>query len=453
MNKLISTIVLACFLFNTAFSDLAFGLAAPSRLCDINGLQANRMAKLEFELERLLRIDAGYPNSLDESMVRKSLNKPKTVHEKTIFVPAEMTFSDTGTPVTNGRLCVKCKIKEDPAKKDPAVETYYAAVSLSYNEDLKGFPIYMYTAQDVKGTYKNDFVKLLNELPTRKPHQDAAIKGYVAHERSSVEGETELTQEEIKELTAIANLIVTSVTVRSSRQERKKARLQLSSSGYEAKVSRVIKAIKSVLLHGNGIGIIEKQLSNQEKFIYCEVSKKLKKALPLSHESRRLETTLEMVSHAAQPSKQPLKSNINIEKRVQKMPDYHSELSPNQQVFINNIAEDYPILRNVLAGVRLGKILRLDGANIIKYLCPNLDLGYIETLLWRAREPLMMVDNNLSQSRRDKTTKPADKNAVIVVEPTELDVMIMVDLAIEALERYLKDESSDPENQKLMLRM
>ncbi len=171
INKVVSTLILVCFLFNTAVSDLAFGLATPSGLNDIVGIQHKDMGRIKLALEEQLvaLVHPGLPVNIGTF---QTILKEQTVKEKTIFQPADMQFFFHETKLTNAGLCVMCRVNDKYG-----LRTYYATFSLQKDEN-DGFPISIYTEEQYKGTA--GFTK---GTPQIKAEDSKAIERYVNHEK------------------------------------------------------------------------------------------------------------------------------------------------------------------------------------------------------------------------------------------------------------------------------
>ena len=170
-NKIVSMLILACFLCNTVASDLAFGLATPSGLNDIVGIQHKDMGRIKLALEEQLvaLVHPGLPVNIGTF---QTILKEQNVKEKTIFQPADMQFFFHETKLTNAGLCVMVRLKDKYE-----LRTYYATFSLQKDED-GGFPINVYTEEQYKGTDG-----LTKGTPHIKAEDAKAIDGYVQHEK------------------------------------------------------------------------------------------------------------------------------------------------------------------------------------------------------------------------------------------------------------------------------
>ena len=145
MNRMISTIVLTCFLFNTAFSDLAFGLAAPLATSDIVGIEYKDIARIKIALETQL-MAVRHPIDPRGERVFWALGD-KRFKENTIFQPADIQFFFSETKLTTDGLMVKCRVKDNYG-----LRTYYTAFLLERDKD-GGFPMWVYTEKQYKDAY------------------------------------------------------------------------------------------------------------------------------------------------------------------------------------------------------------------------------------------------------------------------------------------------------------
>lgn len=145
VNKIVSAIILICFLLNIAVSDLAFGLATPSALDDMVGIQHKDMGRIKLALEEQLvaLVHPGLSVNIDTF---QTILKEQNFKEKTIFQPADMQFFFHETKLTNTGLCVMVRLKDKYG-----LRTYYATFSLQKDEK-GGFPIGVYTEEQYKGT-------------------------------------------------------------------------------------------------------------------------------------------------------------------------------------------------------------------------------------------------------------------------------------------------------------
>ena len=190
LNKLISAIVLICFLLNTAVSDLAFGqnlnihnnsdkLAPPLETSDIAGIIPMDKGKIKFALkEQLIALDHIHKiSSMDVGAFQAMMKRKgiKSVPDKTIFKPADMQFFwHEPKPASAKYLRYMVSLKD---KYSPKPRIYY--VSFSLQPDDKGdFPINVFTEEQ----YKNP-LKVKRSLPDIIAEKDAADR-YVEHEEA-----------------------------------------------------------------------------------------------------------------------------------------------------------------------------------------------------------------------------------------------------------------------------
>ena len=177
MNKIISTVVLICFLFNTAVQDLAFGLATPLQSSDIVGIQHKDMGRIKLALEeQLIALDRAYNFSgIDAGALQtmlEHLGKPNAT-EKTIFQPADMQFF-WGDPrgVAGKNLCYMVRVKDKNG-----LRTYYFRFSIQKDQN-NGFPIEVYTEEQY-----NASAGLAKGAPKIKPEDAKAVDRYMQHEK------------------------------------------------------------------------------------------------------------------------------------------------------------------------------------------------------------------------------------------------------------------------------
>ncbi len=170
-NKIVSMLILVCFLFNTIVSDLAFGLATPSGLNDIVGIQHKDMGRIKLALEEQLvaLIHPGLPVNIGTF---QTILKERNVRERTVFQPADMQFFFHETKLTNAGLCVMCRLNDRYG-----LRTYYATFSLQKDEN-DGFPINIYTEEQYKGT-----AGFMKGMPQIRPEDKQAIARYIQHEK------------------------------------------------------------------------------------------------------------------------------------------------------------------------------------------------------------------------------------------------------------------------------
>jgi hypothetical protein len=190
-SKIVSMLVLVCFLFNTAMSDLAFSqvlnyrsiqdkLAPPSQVDDIVGMQPKDMGRIKFALEEELSrifdkekfIIAPPGQLLINTGFFISTLRNCCIKEKTIFQPADMQFFFNETNLTNAGLCVMVRLKDRYGAR-----TYYATFSLQKDE-YGGFPIKVYTEKQYADT--DGFKK---GTPQIKPEDAKEIERYIQHEK------------------------------------------------------------------------------------------------------------------------------------------------------------------------------------------------------------------------------------------------------------------------------
>lgn len=177
MNKIISAVVLVCFLFNTAIQDLAFSQTVNFRP-NVDKLapplmSGKDMGRVKIALEEQLLVFSHTLPSLSVDDFRDRL-KRFDAKEKTIFQPADMQFFwHEPKPATADLLCYMVRLED--RYKTP--RTYYAVFSLK--KDAKGaFPIQILTKEQYDAT---DGLK--NELPKLAAEDAQAIDDYVWHER------------------------------------------------------------------------------------------------------------------------------------------------------------------------------------------------------------------------------------------------------------------------------
>lgn len=156
MNRVVSVIVLACFLFNTAGYDLAFAqalnyrsnvdkLAAPSQLTDIAGIQRNDMGVIKFNLaEQLEALDnSDLPLTVGTFQARL---KERNIKHKSIYKPYDMQFFFHEMELIDAGLRVMVRLMDGSG-----LRTYYAVFSLNRDEH-GGFPIDVYTEKQHKAS-------------------------------------------------------------------------------------------------------------------------------------------------------------------------------------------------------------------------------------------------------------------------------------------------------------
>ena len=197
-TRVISILVLFCFVLNTAVSDLAIGqsinpytnsdkLAVPSELDDIVGIQHKDIGRIQIALEaQLLALaNMGLPVNIGTFT---TILKEQQVKERTIFNPADIHFFFRDIKLMNNGLRVMCRVKD---KNGP--RTYYAVFSMQ--RDAKGgFPIGIYTENEYK-----KFEKTAKELPQReyaKPEDAKGVKRYIEQNEKAIDA---FIQEHIKE--------------------------------------------------------------------------------------------------------------------------------------------------------------------------------------------------------------------------------------------------------------
>ena len=186
-NRITSTIVLACFLLNTAVSDLALGqpvnsVTSPDKLApeSIFGSNADITLKERAMIKGTIQADlikmrmAGRPINGSTLM-----NAPKfTRKENTVFDPATMHFFVHDGKARSNSFYFRCVVK-----RDGRLRTYYAAFSFTPDKDGR-FPIEVYTEEEWK---KFDVDKILAEVGKGRKIEDAvtvAMDRYIEHEDS-----------------------------------------------------------------------------------------------------------------------------------------------------------------------------------------------------------------------------------------------------------------------------
>lgn len=188
INRVISTIVLTCFLFNTAsITDLAFSqpidyyknsdkLATPSELTDIVGIQPKDRGRIKFALEgRLKELDnAGLLELMGNSTAGL---RNEYLIEHTRFNPVDMHFFWYEARSTKAGYCVKVELKD--LKYKP--RTYYATFSL-IKDDSGGFAINVYTEEQHKAT--DGFAK---GVPQIKVEDTKAVNRYVENNEKIID--------------------------------------------------------------------------------------------------------------------------------------------------------------------------------------------------------------------------------------------------------------------------
>jgi len=182
VNKVVSMVIAACFLFNTAVSDLAFGqtlnyrantdkLAAPLATSDIAGIQHKDIARIKIALEaQLMALNSSGP-SVTMNTFRTELGQQRS-KEKTIFQPADMQFFFQEIEATRAGVCVKIRLKDRQGPR-----TYYATFTLLPDKDA-GFHINVYTEKQYKET--NAFKNASSRV---SPEDARAIQRYIDHEK------------------------------------------------------------------------------------------------------------------------------------------------------------------------------------------------------------------------------------------------------------------------------
>ncbi len=184
VNKIVSMIVLVCFLFNTASYDLAFGqvlncrsntdkLAAPSGLTDITGIQHKDMGRIKLALEEQLMFL--WTNNVP-SLIPIFMDEKINFKEKTIFQPADMQFFFHEIKLTNAGPCVMVRLKDKHG-----LRTYYATFSLRKDEN-GGFPVTIYTEKQ----YKNS-AAFTKGVPRTKAEDTEAINRYVENNEKIID--------------------------------------------------------------------------------------------------------------------------------------------------------------------------------------------------------------------------------------------------------------------------
>ncbi|GEM_PF-2907591 len=171
-NRIVSAFVLICFLFNTAVSDLAFGLSAPSRIDDIMGIEPKDEFRVRWALQQELSKfeEEGRKHGLALSAETfESMSKNPRVVENTKFMPADIRISLRDYTMTPHGFCVKVKIKDRYGPR-----TYYALFSL--NKDDKGkFPINVFSEREKSAIFATT-------LPEKLPSYTKAVERYARHE-------------------------------------------------------------------------------------------------------------------------------------------------------------------------------------------------------------------------------------------------------------------------------
>ncbi len=201
-KKIISAIILICFIFNTALSDFAFAqqlnyvsntdrLAAALRCDDLNGPEINHEFRIRVALLSSLLKMAGQAKTVDLNLLPK-LAEMATKHKDTISsAPDLQFFPEIGVQIfpnemkalPDGHFRIMCRVT-DP--KNPRKEpwTYYAVIASKRDAD-GGFPIYVYKENEYDRFVKYD---TLRNLPKRSQEHQYAAAMHVSHEISPVKG-------------------------------------------------------------------------------------------------------------------------------------------------------------------------------------------------------------------------------------------------------------------------
>lgn len=159
LNKIVSAIVLICFLFNIVVFDFAVAqsldyknnsdkLAAASRIDDMGGIDLNRMVKIEYALQEYLLKTISDVSSVDEHAFRDVVRVNYKASEETIFNPAKLKFFFKEMKFVSGRFCVKCNVWDQYGHS-----TFYAVIPLV--KTGKFFPVEVYTKDQAGDAYKN----------------------------------------------------------------------------------------------------------------------------------------------------------------------------------------------------------------------------------------------------------------------------------------------------------
>ena len=187
-NRIISALVLVCFLFNIALSDLAYGLAPASSFSTLKDIEHKDIGRIKISVElKLKQILKDHP-PLDRVNFLEYLKKRLgLVHDKenTIFEPAgiQLFFHET-TPLVSDWYYVQCRIVDakglTPFKE---IRTYYAVFSPYIDKD-GGYPLEIWTKHEFDGV--KEAIERSGIMPRRnieKPEDAKAIDKYVQQEK------------------------------------------------------------------------------------------------------------------------------------------------------------------------------------------------------------------------------------------------------------------------------
>ncbi|MFH1189315.1 MAG: transaldolase family protein [Candidatus Omnitrophota bacterium] len=190
VNKVVSILVLVCFLFNTAVSDISFAqisnhssnvdnLATALRSDDIMGMEYKDRGRIQFALQEALTRLCKSSKPLTKATFQDTLKK-MTLYEKAQSQPAKMQFFwHEPKGQIEDSLCYMVRLKDEYGI-DP--RTYYVTFSLPENvteAKIEDFYIKVYTDRQYKDTA--GFVK---GMPRTKPEDLREINRYVRHEES-----------------------------------------------------------------------------------------------------------------------------------------------------------------------------------------------------------------------------------------------------------------------------
>lgn len=182
--RIISTIVLICFIFNATVQDIVFGqslnykpnldkLAPPLKFDDLAGSQAQDMGRVEYLLYLQLVASAG---NADTITVKDLMRKADEYRDSIYKMPVQF-FVHECEPLSHDYWRVMCRIKN---------RTYYAVFSTKKDIQTQAFPIEVYTKKEWEKEGVERVIVDTGMIPRRK-HAKAddarAIARYVQHEK------------------------------------------------------------------------------------------------------------------------------------------------------------------------------------------------------------------------------------------------------------------------------
>ncbi len=191
--RIISAVVLACFLLNTVSYGIDVNspisgrsayhkLATPSSCDDLLGIEHKDIGRIKFALMSHLRT---LPDYLRAEYLKPPLagSPALQLKEKTIFSPVNIQFFlNERTNLPNGYTLIKCRITDrKPKSRESKKRTYYIVLTAQEDntEEVKIKEIY--TEKEYQ-TFKK-LLEKAEKVPRRKSKDAKAIRRYIQHEK------------------------------------------------------------------------------------------------------------------------------------------------------------------------------------------------------------------------------------------------------------------------------